>query len=379
VNDELYLKEAIALAGRGLFRTDPNPRVGCVLVRSGRIVGRGWHRFAGGPHAEVAALQEAGDNARGATAYVSLEPCVHHGRTPPCTEALVAAGVTRVVAAMPDPDPRVSGQGLSWLRTVGLQAELHAGLSRQAEEVNPGYLRRIAEGLPWTRVKLAASVDARTAAASGTSRWITGKAARDDVQGWRSRSSAIVTGSGTVMADDPHLGLRLSEYLVQPDPNWPLDLRQPLRVVLDRRGRVPHRARIFTTAGRSAWLTESGVAALPGVLVPDAPQEGWIPQAVLRWLAASGCNEVLVEAGPRLAGAFLASGLVDELVLYMAPSLLGSAGAPLAWLEDLYEMDDRIALEFVSVQGLGEDLRIVARLPDAAAKAGVAGGPAQEG
>jgi len=354
--DEPYMRHALGLAALGLNTTDPNPRVGCVLVRDERIVGEGWHERTGGPHAEVCALQSAGDAARGATAYVSLEPCAAQGRTPPCTAALVEAGVARVVYAAADPTPQMGG-GAERLRAAGL--EVSGGLlADEARELNVGFFSRHERGLPWVRVKLGASLDGRTALANGASRWITGERARADVQLFRARSSVVLTGAGTVLADDPELNVRLDGAS-----------RQPLRVVLDSGLRVPATARMLAGAGTAAVFTASTDAlrraALErlGVRVEILPAvNGRIDlPATLARLAALAANEVWVEAGPTLSGALLAAGLVDELLVYMAPCLLGPQARPLAHLPGLERLEDRLSLSFHSVERIGEDLRIIAR------------------
>jgi diaminohydroxyphosphoribosylaminopyrimidine deaminase / 5-amino-6-(5-phosphoribosylamino)uracil reductase len=356
--DRAYMARALLLAGQGLDTTDPNPRVGCVLVRDGRIVGEGAHLRAGGPHAEVFALRAAGAEARGATAYVTLEPCNHHGRTPPCSVALVDAGVERVVYALRDPNPRVDGGGAARLAAAGIRVE--AGLmAGEAAAMNPGFLRRMAGGLPWVRVKLAMSLDARTALAGGESRWITGEAARQDVQRFRARSSVVLTGSGTVLADDPAMTVRL-----------PGSDRQPLRVVLDSLLRTPATARILDApgnvlvvgtrddAGRRAALEARG--ARVEILPADAAGHASLA-AVLARLSALQANEVWVEAGPVLAGAFVAAGLVDELVVYVAPSLIGGDARPLVSLPSLASLDQRRRLVFTDFRAVGDDLRLIAR------------------
>lgn len=356
-HDHAYMARALELAVRGLYTTDPNPRVGCVLVRDGRVLGEGWHRRAGEPHAEVHALQAAAE-ARGATAYVTLEPCSHHGRTPPCAEALVAAGVARVVVAMEDPNPRVAGAGLRRLQQAGI--ETASGLlSDQAEALNPGFTKRMRQGLPYLRVKLASSLDGRTAMRSGESKWITSDAARRDVHRLRARSSAIVTGIGTVLADDPRLTVR--------DVAAGEGLLAPLRVVLDRSLRTPPGAQVLAGGallfhgaadpGRAEALRQSG-AELQAV--PEA-EPGLDLLEVLRELGAREINEVLIEAGPTLAGACLQQGLADELVLYLAPHLMGHEGRPLLSLPGLERMDQRLPLERADVRQVGEDLRIVMR------------------
>lgn len=355
--DRAWMARAIELARRGEFTTDPNPRVGCVLVKDGVVVGEGWHVRAGLPHAEPNALAAAGAAARGATAYVSLEPCNHFGRTPPCSLALVEAGVARVVYAHDDPNPEVAGQGAARLRAHGIVVESGL-LAAEAEALNPGYLRRRRTGLPLVRVKIAASLDGRTALASGESRWITSEAARADVQRGRARSSVVLTGIGTVLADDPRLDVRLAE-----------SDRQPLRVVLDSRLRTPPAARLFEGTGpvlviasgddpsRRQALEARGVE----VRVVGADGAGR-PRldAVLRLLAERGANEVWVEAGAELAGAFVREGLADELVVYLAPGLLGADARPLLALPGPASLADRTRLHFRDVRQVGEDLRITA-------------------
>lgn len=348
---------ALELARRGLYTTDPNPRVGCVLVRDGRVIGEGWHERAGGPHAEVAALAAsaaAGLDARGATAYVTLEPCSHFGRTPPCADALIAAGVTRVVQAMEDPNPDVSGRGAARLRAQGIQVDSGL-LGEEAAALNPGYLKRRREGMPFVRVKLAASLDGRTALANGESRWITSEAARADVQYGRARSSVVLTGVGTVLADDPALDVRIPE-----------SDRQPLRVVLDSALRTPPDARLIHRAGRVLVLGVRDDPARQQALEQQGAEVQRLAgrdgrpdlHAVLRLLAARDANEVWVEAGASLAGAFLREGLFDELVVYLAPTLLGPDGRALASLPPLAQLASRLRLHFTQVQPVGDDLRL---------------------
>jgi diaminohydroxyphosphoribosylaminopyrimidine deaminase/5-amino-6-(5-phosphoribosylamino)uracil reductase len=328
-----------------------------VIVRDGAVVGEGWHARAGEPHAEVHALQHAGARARGATAYVSLEPCCHHGRTPPCSDALIAAGVARVVAAMPDPNPKVAGEGAAQLRAAGIEVEIGL-MESAARALNPGFASRMTRGRPWLRLKLAASLDGRTALADGASRWITGPAARRDVQHWRARSSAILTGIGTALADDPSLTVR------------ELDIgRQPARVVVDSRLRLPAGARLLglpgqvivaaaaDDPGRRAALRATGAEVLN---LPDG-RGGVDLTALMAALAQRDMNEVLVEAGERLSGALLAAGLVDELLLYLAPHALGSDARGLFAFPALTRMDQRIGLNIVETRMIGPDLRILAR------------------
>lgn len=358
--DHEHMAEALRLATRGLYTTDPNPRVGCVIVNRGAVVGRGFHERAGGPHAEVAALADAGAAARGATVYVTLEPCSHHGRTPPCADALVAAGVTRVVAALGDPNPAVAGQGLARLEAAGIDATCGL-MAAQAEALNPGFVSRMQRGRPWVRVKLAASLDGYTALPAGESRWITGAAARTDGHRLRARASAILTGSGTVLADDPRLTVRLDDAPV---------VREPLRVILDSRLVMPPTARLLdgggpvvllagpeADAGREAALTARGAR-----VVRVAGDAGGRPdlRACLAWLAGEAVNELHVEAGATVAGALLAEGLVDELILYTAPRILGT-GRGLFRLPPLAAVTDGPAWTVTDWRRIGEDFRVVAR------------------
>ena len=364
LQDHHYMGRAIRLAWKGLYTTDPNPRVGCVLVRDGGIVGEGWHRKAGEPHAERIALARAGERARGATAYVTLEPCCHHGRTAPCTEGFIVAGVKRVVAAMEDPNPLVAGKGLERLRGAGI--ETAAGLLRsEAEKLNPGFIRRMAKGFPWVCCKLAMSLDGRTAMASGESTWITGEDARRDVQRLRARSSAIVTGIGTVLADDPSLNVRLSAEEL-PGVETPDYLRQPPRVVLDSSLRTPENAKLLSLPGET-WIFHargsgekaSRLAARGAQLVRFA--QGLDLPLVMEELARREINEVLIEAGPTLAGAALQAGVIDELVIYMAPHLMGHRARGLFHLPGLEKMAERVALEISDIRAVGRDWRITAR------------------
>jgi diaminohydroxyphosphoribosylaminopyrimidine deaminase / 5-amino-6-(5-phosphoribosylamino)uracil reductase len=362
--DHQYMAQALQLAEQGLYTTDPNPRVGCVIVQGGEVVGRGWHRRAGEPHAEILALAEAGERARGATVYVTLEPCCHYGRTPPCTDALIGAGVGRVVAAMRDPNPKVSGGGLARLRDAGIATE--AGLlEEQASALNPGFVMRMAHGRPFVRAKLAMSLDGRTAMASGESKWITGAAARRDVQRLRARSSAILTGIGTVLADDPSLNVRL------PGPDVHTEVRQPLRVVIDPRLSTPEGARMLRLAGRTLILTcsrdeEAGhrlKARGAEVAVVPADGDNVELSAALRHLAALEVNEVLLESGATLAGAMLRAGLIDELIVYLAPHVMGDGARGLFHLPGLERMEQRVGLQIRDVRAVGEDWRITA-VPD---------------
>lgn len=356
-DDARHMGRALALAARGLYTTDPNPRVGCVLVNDRQVVGEGWHERAGGPHAEVQALRAAGTAARGATAYVTLEPCCHHGRTPPCTRALIDAGVARVVAAMPDPNPKVAGQGVAELAGAGIAVDV--GLMQdEAGRLNPGFVSRMTRGRPYVRVKLAASLDGRTALATGESKWITGAAARADVQRLRARSSAILTGVGTVLADDPSLTVR------------DLDIgRQPLRVVVDGNLSLRADARLLRLPGRTLVVTaaddgdyaEALIAAGAEVMVLAGGVGRVDLPLLMQDLAAREVNELLVEAGATVCGALLAAGLIDELVVYLAPHLLGSSARGMFDLPALESMADRVALDIVDVRAVGKDWRITAR------------------
>jgi diaminohydroxyphosphoribosylaminopyrimidine deaminase/5-amino-6-(5-phosphoribosylamino)uracil reductase len=352
------MQRALALAGRGLNTTDPNPRVGCVIARGERIVGEGWHERAGEAHAEVAALRAAGAQAGGATVYVTLEPCSHQGRTAPCTLALTAARVARVVYAIGDPNPQVNGQGAAALTAAGITVQPGL-LEAQARELNAGFFKRMQQGLPLVRVKLAMSLDGRTALADGTSQWLTGEAARADVQAWRARSSAVLTGVGTVLADDPRLTVRLGEGRAA---------RQPLRVVLDSRLRTPPGARLFGEGGEVLLLTTPGTldetraAALSerGARIEILPSQGerLDLRAVFARLAELEANEVLIEAGATVAGAILRAGLADELLLYVAPKLLGPAARALVALPPPAALASAPGFAFLESQRIGEDLRL---------------------
>ena len=356
--DYRCMARALTLARRGLYSTDPNPRVGCVLVRDGEIVGEGWHQCAGEPHAEVNALNAAGYRAQGATVYVTLEPCCHHGRTPPCTEALLKAGVTRLVAAMPDPNPQVAGRGLAMLREAGVAVECGL-LEAEAQALNPGFIQRMTQGRPFIRVKLAMSLDGRTALASGQSQWLTGAAAREDVQRLRARSSAILTGVGTVLVDDPSLNVRLPETT-----------RQPLRVILDSSLRTPQTARTLQLPGSTLIFTAVAdpaahaplQAAGAEIIVAPPLKSGLDLRAVMVELARRECNEIHVECGPTLAGALLQVGLIDELVVYMAPLLLGDKARGLFQLPELTQMSERKELQILDMRAVGRDWRVTLKL-----------------
>lgn len=350
--DFQHMARALQLARNGMFTTHPNPRVGCVLARDGRIIGEGWHARAGGDHAEIAALKNCAD-ARGATAYVTLEPCSHHGKTPPCADALIEAGIARVVAAMQDPNPLVAGNGLARLRAAGIATECGI-LEDDSRRLNPGFIKRMTEGRPFIRSKLAMSLDGRTALASGESKWITSHAARQDVHRLRAQSAAILTGIDTVLADDPALTARIDE-----------DVRQPVRIVLDSRLRMLANAQLAKLPGRSLILTcgedRQKIAALEdaGFEIHRLPEKnGRIDlNAVMVFLAAQQINELLVEAGPTLNGALLAENLVDEWIVYMAPCVLGDRGRGLFAL-NVDTMADKKMLKLIDARQIGPDLKL---------------------
>lgn len=353
--DHRFMARALELARRGWYTAHPNPRVGCVLAAGERVVGEGFHRAAGEAHAEINALAAAGDAARGATAYVTLEPCAHHGRTGPCADALIDAGVARVVSAIADPHPSVSGRGHEKLRAAGIAVETGL-MAAAAHAVNAGFVSRLTLGRPRVRLKLAASLDGRTGMADGESRWITAAPARRDVHRLRAASGAILTGSGTVRADDPSLTVR----------DVPGVERQPLRAVVDSRLAVSPAARLFGQAGETVlYCVDDGNRApleAAGTAVVRVPAEDGRADlaAVLADLGARGVNDVLVEAGPALAGALLAAGLADELVIYQSPHIMGSETLGLAATPGWRKLADRLTLEVLDRRQVGPDTRIVA-------------------
>ncbi|WP_019628418.1 bifunctional diaminohydroxyphosphoribosylaminopyrimidine deaminase/5-amino-6-(5-phosphoribosylamino)uracil reductase RibD [Thioalkalivibrio sp. AKL10] len=379
IADRRHMARALKLADYGRFTADPNPRVGCVIVRDGREVGAGLHWKAGEVHAEVNALQAAGEAVQGATAYVTLEPCSHQGRTPPCTDALIRAGVARVVIAMLDPNPQVCGGGIDALQAAGIRVDSGV-LEAEARALNPGFVQRMEQGRPWVRVKLAASLDGRTAMASGESQWITGEAARRDVQLWRARAGAIVTGSGTVVGDDPRLNVRMKPFDLAAHAGFPddsryhdLPTRQPLRVILDARLRTPPGSQILRDG--PVWiLTSPDVVGSPAAdalrgkgaevravpLAEESAEGGLDLGAVLTELGRAEVNELHVESGPGLAGALARGGWVDEWLIYQAPLLMGSSARPLVeW--PLARMAERAELEVVDTRWVGDTLRLLAR------------------
>jgi diaminohydroxyphosphoribosylaminopyrimidine deaminase/5-amino-6-(5-phosphoribosylamino)uracil reductase len=355
--DHAHMARALRLAERGLYTTTPNPRVGCVIARGDEIVGEGFHERAGEPHAEIHALRRAGSNARGATVYVTLEPCSHHGRTPPCADALVQAGVSRVVAAMQDPNPQVAGEGLQRLRAARIAAE--CGLCEtQARELNVGFVARMTRARPWLRIKTAASLDGGTALRNGQSQWITGPAARRDGHRWRARSCAVMVGVGTLLADNPRLTVREIKTT-----------RQPLRIVVDRQLEIPLDSRVLE-GGNALIVTAQDqpekvrqLEQLGAQVVRLPNREGKVDlTALTHELARRELNEVLVESGSRLNGALLRAGVVDELIVYLAPHLLGDSARGMFDLGELTALDQRVELTIRDVRRIGSDLRIVGRL-----------------
>ena len=352
-----FMARALRLAERGLYTTTPNPRVGCVLVKDGRVIGEGWHERAGEAHAEVVALKAAAASAQGSTAYISLEPCSHQGRTPPCTHALVEAKVARVVAAMQDPNPQVAGTGLQKLRDAGIRVDVGL-MEEQARELNIGFVSRMTRGRPWMRVKIAASLDGKTALANGVSQWIGGPDARRDGHHWRARSCAVMTGIGTLKDDDPRLTVRDVQTT-----------RQPLRIVVDSRLRITPEAKLLD-GGAVLIATATQDDAKARALKAKGADVVFLPNAqgrvdllrLTQHLVSLGVNEVLVEAGINLDSALLRAGVIDELLFYLAPLLLGDAGRGMLDLGDLTRMEQRLELDIRDTRLFGPDLRVLARL-----------------
>jgi len=352
------MSRALQLAKKGIYSTAPNPNVGCVLVKDNEIVGEGWHEKAGEAHAEINALKQAGKNAEGATVYVTLEPCCHHGKTPPCSEALIQAKVKRVVAAMIDPHAKVAGKGLKQLEAAGICVE-QGLLEEQAKELNLGFIKRMQKRLPYVRCKLAMSLDGRTAMASGESKWITSAAAREDVQRLRAKSSAILTGVGTVLADDPSMTVRLEGVDTQ-----------PLRVVVDTNLSMPSDAKMLNEAGQTVLMTCSADEGVTQVLKEAGADIHMMPYcntsvdlaSVLQKLSDMGINDVLLETGATLSGAMLQAGLIDEIIIYMAPVLMGNDARGLFALPGLEAMQDKIELVITDQRLVGQDIRITAKV-----------------
>ena len=359
--DQIFMQRALDLAARGLYTTTPNPRVGCVIVKDKNIVGEGYHAFAGEPHAEANALKMAGDKARGATAYVTLEPCNHTGRTPPCADALIAARVARVIGAMEDPNPNVAGGGFEHLRAAGIDVR-NGLMETEARELNIGFHRRMTTGLPWVRLKVAASLDGKTALANGQSQWITGPDARRDGHAWRARACAVLTGIGTVLEDNPQLNVR---DVITP--------RQPAKVIVDSQLQTPPDARILETSldggkvlivaaadhpEKRAQLESQGAEV---IVLPNASGKVDLP-ALLRELGGRSMNEVHVESGFKLNGSLLREGCVDELLVYFAASVIGDKGQGMFNLSELTDLNKRVKLKLHNVTQVGDDLRLTARL-----------------
>ncbi|WP_340681098.1 bifunctional diaminohydroxyphosphoribosylaminopyrimidine deaminase/5-amino-6-(5-phosphoribosylamino)uracil reductase RibD [Paraglaciecola sp.] len=364
--DSQMMALAIQLAKRGQYTTSPNPNVGCVIVDSqGEIVGQGWHHKAGTPHAEVHALQQAGAQAFGATAYVTLEPCSHFGRTPPCADALIKAGVGRVVAAMVDPNPLVAGQGLAKLEQAGISTA-HGLQQTQAEQINRGFIKRMSSGRPWVTVKLASSLDGKTALENGLSKWITGPLARQDVQRHRARSCAILSGSGTVLVDNPLLTVRYSELGMDESTLAEAELRQPLKVLLDGRNQLTPDLQCLQSAN-PALIINSLLNPLPFFANVSQWQAPYVNNkldlpAVFDYLASLQLNHIWVEAGARMAGALLQSKLIDELILYQAPKLIGNKGQDLFAIESLTDMQQAYNLSWTDIRQIGPDLKLTAKI-----------------
>lgn len=359
-SDEYWMSKALQLAKNGRFTTTPNPNVGCIIVKDNQVIGQGFHQRAGEGHAEVHALAAAGKHAKGATAYVTLEPCAHVGRTGSCADALITAGVTRVVGAMSDPNPLVAGQGFDRIENAGIAVRRDC-LANEAFKLNPGFFKRMTAGLPRLRIKLAQSIDGRTAMASGESKWITGPEARQDVQYLRAESCAVITGCDSVLADDPAMTVRLSAQQLQIKAEHQ---RQPLRVIIDGKGRLSGGENIFQQSGPiliatcNKMLSIDRDAELGDISIWYSESETQVDlKALINHLATLGCNEILIESGARLAAAFVSQQLCDELVIYCAPTILGSQARPLLAL-DLHYMSEQIRWQWHDVRHLGNDLRL---------------------
>lgn len=362
-DDEYYMSMALRLAERGRYSTQPNPRVGCVIVAGDKIVGQGFHQRAGEAHAEINALAQAGEEATGATAYVTLEPCSHHGRTPPCAEALIRARVARVVVAMTDPNPLVAGKGITLLEQAGVM--IRSGVCQQdAQQLNQGFVKRMRTGRPYVRLKIAASLDGKIAMSSGESVWITSSVARTDVHRLRLDSCAVLTGINTVLIDDPQFTVRLGPDDIA--PRYTRTERSPVRVVLDSRQRLGTQAKILEQPGETWQLIGEDIEprAMSGVgvsrLVPLATRDDGLDlHAVLAYLGAQQLNNVLVEAGAKLAAAFIKAGLVDELIVYQSPDIMGSSAYSMFNLPEILKMSEKIQFEYRDLRKIGRDLKLV--------------------
>ncbi|SEQ50578.1 bifunctional diaminohydroxyphosphoribosylaminopyrimidine deaminase/5-amino-6-(5-phosphoribosylamino)uracil reductase RibD [Basfia succiniciproducens] len=362
--DRAFMQLAIELAEKGQFTTTPNPSVGCVLVKQGEIVGKGFHFKAGEPHAEVMAMREAGKNAKGATAYVTLEPCSHFGRTPPCAKGLIEAGVVKVIAAMEDPNPSVAGQGLKMLQQAGIETAVGL-LQEQAERLNRGFLKRMRTGLPYVQLKMAMTIDGRTATSTGESQWITGESARIDVQQERAKASAILSASGTVLADNPSLNVRWEQFPEQLKADYKKEtVRQPVRVIIDSKQQISSQLNLFKIDS-PVWLAgiqPRDLTDFPAnceiiCLTPEKEQS--LLQALMIELGKRQINSVWVEAGAKLAGALIEQNLVDELVLYIAPKLLGDEAKGLCHLPHLTKLADAPLWRLQSMEKVGDDIKMI--------------------
>ncbi|WWO97749.1 MAG: bifunctional diaminohydroxyphosphoribosylaminopyrimidine deaminase/5-amino-6-(5-phosphoribosylamino)uracil reductase RibD [Candidatus Dasytiphilus stammeri] len=363
MDDEFYMKRALEIARRGIFTTTPNPNVGCVIVLNGIIVGEGYHYCAGEPHAEIYALQMAGEKAKTATVYVTLEPCNHHGLTPPCCEALISAGVHRVVIAMQDPNPLVAGRGFAQLKAAGIEVN-HGLMELEAERLNRGFLKRMRTGLPFLQLKIAASLDGRTAMANGESKWITSLAARLDVQLWRAQSSAILSSSATVLIDNPALTVRWNQLNLATKKIYPLQrLRQPVRIIIDSKNRVKPHHRLMFESGK-IWLMRKYVTTTQKF--PKQVEQIIIPcngeyidlKRIMFFFGKKQINTILVEAGAKLSGALLQFGMVDELIIYIAPKILGNNARNLCEIPGLNQLSNILQFELKEIYQVGPDLRL---------------------
>ncbi|WP_205859095.1 bifunctional diaminohydroxyphosphoribosylaminopyrimidine deaminase/5-amino-6-(5-phosphoribosylamino)uracil reductase RibD [Pleionea sediminis] len=360
--DANIMAHALRLAEKGIFLARPNPRVGCVIVKDEQIIGEGFHQAFGEAHAEVNALRQAGDGAKGATAYVTLEPCAHHGKTPPCAQALIDAGISEVICAMRDPNPRVDGGGFHMLKQAGIAVK-YGLMTQEAELLNPGFIKRMTQRKPWVRVKVAISVDGRTAMASGESQWITGEQSRRDVQRLRARHDAIITGSGTLALDNPSMNVRLNELGEEFEKKAFSAFRQPVRILIDRQARANLSQRFFSIESPIWWVGDKH----PDVNLPEHVERKQVPGSgkeflsqLLTLCATNECNEVLVEAGSILAAEFIKAQLVDELIIYMAPKLMGSQARPMALLP-FDTMEQALTLSLSDCRHFGDDIRLTYR------------------
>ncbi len=373
--DIFYMARAIELAKNGFYSTKPNPAVGSVIVQDGEIVGEGWHQKAGQPHAERIALAEAGDQAKGATAYVTLEPCSHHGKTPPCADALVAAEVTRVVIAMVDPNPLVAGDGVARLENAGIEVEVGV-LELEARELNTGFLYKMENDLPYVRLKIASSMDGRTAMESGESQWITGEESRLEVHEMRAQAGALITGIGTVLADDPSLTVRLSDEQLA-EMNLTQESCHPIRVVLDPNLSMPLNAKMLSLPGRTILMTSRATAERNPEIVEElhasgiemvavaAEEDRLDIKSILSYLAQEEqVNDVMVESGAIVAGAFVQSGLVNEIHCFMAPIFMGQNAKPMFALEGISSMQDKLEYGIHSIDRFGDDVRMILKAKD---------------